>query len=192
MGFIFLCHAVLILLLTLIGCPLYIKDIFNADKQDDGAARQLFTDVLFRFLVKSDGDLRLAPLTRSMPHIEHVVCVFRARHFHTVWRSSVLNAEARYPDLFQAQSSFLADSSSFCILMRLCDQFILLTLAHLERYPDIPFMPWHHGTHFLEHFLGIARCFIIDFSFGQRGEMYKPILIRAWILASSQYSTKKE
>ncbi|KAJ7083263.1 hypothetical protein C8R43DRAFT_1142705 [Mycena crocata] len=53
-------------------------------------------------------------------------------------------------------------------------------------------MPWHHGTHFLEHFLGITRSFLTDFSFGQLVEMYKPILIRARILASGQYSTKEK
>jgi hypothetical protein len=76
--------------------------------------------------------------------------------------------------------------------MCLCDQFILLTLAHLEHYPNVPFMPWHHGTHFLEHFFGIARSFITDFSFGQFIEMYKHILLRQRILSSGQYSTKKE
>ncbi|KAJ6525331.1 hypothetical protein B0H19DRAFT_853967, partial [Mycena capillaripes] len=170
-------------------------DIFNPDKQDDGAARRLFTNILFGFLVGSDGDLRhpslegffiltfifgelfAAWMKRSMPHIERIVCVFRARHFLTIWRYNVpVNAEKRYPDLFPKQTSFFADSS-FNIIMRLCDQFILLTLAHLEYYPNVPFMPWHHGTHFHEHFFGIARSFITDFSFGQFIEMYKHILI---------------
>ncbi|KAJ7278626.1 hypothetical protein C8J57DRAFT_956647, partial [Mycena rebaudengoi] len=208
-GFYFICHAILMFLLTLALVPLYIKDIFNPDKQDDGAARRLFAHKLFKFLVTSDGELRHPSLEgvfiltflsgelfdawmkRSMPHTERVVCVFRARHFLTIWRSNIVNAESRYPDLFSKQGSFLADSS-FLILIRLCDQFILLTLAHLEHYPNIPFMPWHHGTHFLEHFFGIARSFITDFSFGQLIEMYKHILIRVRILASGQYNTKKE
>ncbi|KAJ6628383.1 hypothetical protein B0H10DRAFT_2209664 [Mycena sp. CBHHK59/15] len=184
-------------------------DIFNADKQDDGAARQLFTDILFGFLLDSEGKLKHPSLEgvfiltfvfgelfdawmkHSMPHIECITCVFRARHFLTIWRSNIIKAELRYPDLFQKQRSFLADSS-FLIIIQLCDQFILLTLAHLEYYPDVPFMPWHHGTHFLKHFFGIARSFITDFSFRQLVEMYKHILIRARILASGQYSTKKE
>ncbi|KAJ7052712.1 hypothetical protein C8F01DRAFT_1331915 [Mycena amicta] len=209
MGFVFLCHAILMFLLTFLGVGLYIKDIFNADKQDDGAARRLFTNVLFGFLVDTEGQLKHpsfeglfiltfvfgelfdAWMKRGMPHIERVVCVFRARHFLTIWRYNVLNAEERYPDLFQKQSSFLADSS-FQILMRLSDQLILLMLAHLEYYPDVPFMPWHHGTHFLEHFFGIARSFMPDFSFGQLIEMYKHILIRQRILSSGQFSTKRE
>ncbi|KAJ7856932.1 hypothetical protein B0H14DRAFT_3448135 [Mycena olivaceomarginata] len=34
-------------------------------------------------------------------------------------------------------------------------------------------MPWQHGTHFLEHFFGIAHSFITDFSFGQFIEITK-------------------
>ncbi|KAJ7618802.1 hypothetical protein FB45DRAFT_699809, partial [Roridomyces roridus] len=83
-------------------------------------------------------------------------------------------------------------NSSFQILMRLSDQFVLLLLAHLEHYPDVPFMPWQHGTHFLEHLYGIARSFIPDFSFGQLIKMYKHILMRQRILSSGQYSAKKE
>ncbi|KAJ7176154.1 hypothetical protein C8R43DRAFT_872609, partial [Mycena crocata] len=209
LGFRFLCHAVLMALLIIKNCPLYVKDIFNPDKQDDGAARRLFINVLFRFLINADGNLihndfgGLFILTfvfgelfdaykkRNMPHIERVVCVFRARHFLTIWRSNLVNANKSYPDLFQTQSSFVADSS-FQIFIRLCDQFILLLLAHLEYYPNVPFMPWHYGSHFLEHFFGIARSFISDFSFGQLCEMYKHIGLRQQILASGQYNAKRE
>ncbi|KAJ7776395.1 hypothetical protein B0H16DRAFT_1230569, partial [Mycena metata] len=96
-----------------------------------------------------------------------------------------------YPDSFQMQSSFIADAS-FQIFIRLCDQFILLILAHLEHYPNVPFMPWHYGSHFLEHFYGISRSSISDFSFGQLIEMYKHIALRQIILASGQYNVKKE
>jgi hypothetical protein len=45
-------------LLTFSGVCLYIKAVFNPDKQDDGAVRQLFTDFLFGFVVGFDGSLR--------------------------------------------------------------------------------------------------------------------------------------
>jgi hypothetical protein len=56
-GFLYLCHAVLMMLLGKVGVPLYIRDIFNPEKQDDGAARRLFLDTLFEFLVDSDGNI---------------------------------------------------------------------------------------------------------------------------------------
>ncbi|KAJ7076916.1 hypothetical protein C8R43DRAFT_910596, partial [Mycena crocata] len=136
------------------------------------------------------GELFDAYMKRSMPHIERVTCIFRARHFLTIWRANVVRSEGRYPDLFQKQSSFLADTT-FQILIRVCDQFILLSLAHLEFYPDVPFMPWHHGTHYLEHFFGIARSFITEFTFGQLIQMYKHISFRQHILSSGKFNSKK-
>ncbi|KAJ7857872.1 hypothetical protein B0H13DRAFT_1576838, partial [Mycena leptocephala] len=135
-GYLFLCHAVLMSLLIITGCVLYVKDIFNPDKQDDGAARRLFINVLFSFVLDSKEDL----------------------------------IHPDFGGLF----------------------FILLVLAHLEHYPNVPFMPWHYGSHFLEHFYGISRSFISDFSFGQLIEMYKHITLRQMILASGQYNVKKE
>jgi hypothetical protein len=44
-------------LLKVAHVPLYIRDIFNPEKQDDGAARRLFVDDLFSFLVDSEGNI---------------------------------------------------------------------------------------------------------------------------------------
>ncbi|KAJ7312625.1 hypothetical protein DFH08DRAFT_1044287 [Mycena albidolilacea] len=167
---------------------LHIRDIFNPEKQDDGAARRLFVDDLFSFLVDSEGniidptfdglfirtfifgELFYAYMKRSMPHIERM---------------------ARYPDLFQKQSSFLADVT-FQTLIRMCDQFILLILAHLEYYPTVPFTPWQYGSHFLEHFYGITRSFITEFTFGQLIQMKKHITFRQRILSTGKFIPKKE
>jgi hypothetical protein len=56
-GFLYLCHAVLMALLKVAHVPLYIRDIFYPEKQDDGAARRLFVDDLFSFLVDSEGNI---------------------------------------------------------------------------------------------------------------------------------------
>jgi hypothetical protein len=45
------------MLLGKVRIPLYIRDNFNPEKQDDGAARRLFLDTLFEFLVDSDGNI---------------------------------------------------------------------------------------------------------------------------------------
>ncbi|KAJ7084923.1 hypothetical protein C8R44DRAFT_894034 [Mycena epipterygia] len=208
-GFLYLCHAVLMMLLSKVGVPLFIRDIFNPEKQDDGAARRLFLDRLFAFLVDPDGniidvtfegffvltfifgELFDAYMKRGMPHIERVTCIFRARHFLNIWRANIVQSESRYPDLFQKQSSFLADAT-FQILIRLCDQFILLILAHLEYYPDVPFLPRKHGSGFIEHFFGITRSFIEEFTFAQLLQMNKHITFRQRILSSGKFNNKKE
>ncbi|KAJ7938593.1 hypothetical protein B0H13DRAFT_2301634 [Mycena leptocephala] len=189
-GFLYLCHAVLMMLFGKVGVPLYIRDIFNPKEQDDGAARRLFLDMLCEFLVDSDGniiDVTLegffvltfifgelfdAYMKRGIAHIERVTC-------------------SRYPDLFQNQSSFLADAT-FQILIRLCDQFILLTLAYAEYYRDVPFFPQKHGSAFIEHFFGITRSFISEFTFGQLIQMNKHITFRQRILSVGKFNAKKK
>lgn len=89
------------------------------------------------------------------------------------------------------QSSFIADAI-FQILIRLCDQFILLILAHLEYYPNVPFFPRKHGSGFIEHFFGITRQFVQKFSFGQLIQMNKHITFRQHILSSGKYNTPKD
>ncbi|KAJ7460393.1 hypothetical protein B0H11DRAFT_2242161 [Mycena galericulata] len=70
--------------------------------------------------------------------------------------------------------------------------FILLILAHLEYYPNVPFLPRKHGSGFIEHFFGITRDFISEFSFGQLVQMNKHITFRQRILSSGKFNTKKE
>ncbi|KAJ7102618.1 hypothetical protein B0H15DRAFT_796038 [Mycena belliarum] len=195
----------------IVGVPLYIQNIFNPEKQDDGAARRLFLDTLFAFLVDSSGniidptfegffvlsfifgnvdlsvsgsyltteycsgELLDAYMKRGMPH--------RA--------SNIVKSESQYPDLFQKQSSFMADAT-FRTVIRLCNQYILLSLTHLEFYPNVPFIPRQHGSHFIEHYWGITCSFIQEFTFGQLIQMNKHITFRQRILASGRFRTKKE
>jgi hypothetical protein len=130
-------------------------------------------------------------MKRGMSRIERVTCIFRARDFPTIWHANIVDSESRYPDLFQKLSSFLADAT-FQILIRLCNQFILLILAHRKYYPDVPFLPRNHGSSFIEHFFGITRSFISEFTFGQLIQMNKHITFRQGILSSGKFNTKKE
>ncbi|KAJ7016612.1 hypothetical protein C8F04DRAFT_1280950 [Mycena alexandri] len=75
---------------------------------------------------------------------------------------------------------------------RIRDQFILLMLAHLEYYPNVPFLPRKHGSGFVEHFFGITRGFVSEFTFGQLIQMNKHITFRQRILSSGKFNNKKE
>ena len=57
MGRAYLCHATLVDLLPLSGSPLYVKDVMNPEKQDDGAARRLFIPNVLETVVGDDGEL---------------------------------------------------------------------------------------------------------------------------------------
>jgi hypothetical protein len=141
--------------------------------------------------IRSSGDLFDAYQKRDMPHAERMICVFRARHFMTIWRWNITQASKSYPDLFQVHSNFLSDPS-LKILVRVCDQFILLALAHLEYHPTVPFLPWHHGSHFMEHFFGVGRGFNDNFSYAQFLEMYKHIELRVRILLTGRFNPRRE
>ncbi|KAJ7446055.1 hypothetical protein FB451DRAFT_1567900 [Mycena latifolia] len=126
-GILYLCHSVLMLLLSKVGVPLYIRDIFNPEKQDDGAARRLFVDALFEFLVDSDGniidltfegffvlsfifgELFDAYMKRGMTHIERVTCIFRARHFLNIWRANVKEKDSNNGYTFDFHDTGLTD-----------------------------------------------------------------------------------
>jgi hypothetical protein len=57
LGNSYLCHSVLMELLKIDNCPLYVKDVYNVEKQDDGAARRLFISSIFSLLVDEKGQL---------------------------------------------------------------------------------------------------------------------------------------
>jgi hypothetical protein len=137
------------------------------------------------------GELFEAYFNRKMPHIERIVCAFRARHFLLMWYNNILKSQARFPDLFQPQSSFLS-APSLQILVSLCDQLILLELVYAEHYPNVPLMLWHFGTDFMEHFFGLGRSFVPDFTYGQLIEMTRHIEARQRILATGKFPTSRE
>ncbi|KAJ7815524.1 hypothetical protein B0H14DRAFT_3476149 [Mycena olivaceomarginata] len=202
----------LMTVLRKVGVPLYIRDIFNPEKQDDGSARRLFLDTLSQFLADSDGNIidvtfegffvltfifgELFGRVHEAGDVSHRTCHLHFSrpglpHHLAAWRANIVDFESRYPDLFQKLSSFLADAT-FQILIRLCNQFILLILAHRKYYPDVPFLPRNHGSSFIEHFFGITRSFISEFTFGQLIQMNKHITFRQGILSSGKFNTKKE
>ncbi|CAE6533142.1 unnamed protein product [Rhizoctonia solani] len=69
---------------------------------------------------------------------------------------------------------------------------ILLLQAHREYYPGIPFMPWHYGTPTIEHFFGLCRSFIPDFTFSQLVDIYKHAELRQHLLATGQFNYRRE
>ncbi|KDQ15062.1 hypothetical protein BOTBODRAFT_174240 [Botryobasidium botryosum FD-172 SS1] len=209
MGKDYMCHAVLMSLLRLENCPLYVRDVFNPEKQDDRAARRLFLAVLLLLLVDEDdklidekyegffvlsfifGEFFDSWINPQMSHIQHTVTIFRTLHFINIWHANVASAHKAHPDLFQLKSSFMCNSS-FRLVVRLCHNMILLLLAHRDYYPNTPFMPWLHGTSFLEYLFGIMRMFHPEFMFAQFLEIYKHADARQRILIKGKFTVHKE
>ncbi|KAF8597965.1 hypothetical protein BDV93DRAFT_561745 [Ceratobasidium sp. AG-I] len=209
LGSTYICHSVLMELLKIPGCPLFIKDVYNSDKQDDGAARRLLHPSLLPLLLNSDGELRDqqfkgffivnlvfgsgidAWMKRDMSHIDRVVCSARMWAFLVIFRQHLESSTAEFPDLFNVRRNFFSAESTE-IWLALFHQMILLLLAHSEYYTGIPFMPWHHGTPAMEHFFGMCRLFVADFSYSQLLGIYKHAELRQQLLATGKYSSKRE
>ncbi|CAE6416253.1 unnamed protein product [Rhizoctonia solani] len=209
LGDAYVCHGVLMDLLKLPGCPLFVKDVYNSDKQDDGAACRMLHAALLDILVTDEGKLvdekfkgffivNLlfgsaidAWLKRDMSHIDRVVCLARMWSALVIFRHHLSKANMDYPELFNIRRSFFSPESTeiWCALFH---QMVLLLCAHATHYPGLAFFPWHYGTPWMEHFFGLCRSFVPDFSVGQILDIYKHAEMRQQLLATGHYSSKRE
>lgn len=96
-----------------------------------------------------------------------------------------------YPDFYSAKRSFISPAA-FHIINRVCDSLILLALAYSKYYPDQPFCPWLFGTEFVEHFFGLARMILPDFTYAEFLKMVNHIMVRQRILLLGTFSEKRE
>ncbi|KAI0645527.1 hypothetical protein C8Q79DRAFT_1104104 [Trametes meyenii] len=188
------------------------RDVENVDKQDDGAARRLFHPVALLAMTSKDdegkrviqeeyrglfvylfifGELFDAWLNRRMAAQDRVLAALRARFFLHVWQNHIKQMERRFPDLYKPNRSFISPSS-FNIFNRLCDTLVLLILAYARFYPEQPFCPWLLGTEFVEHFFGLARSLLPNFTYVEFVKLVKHVMLRQQILLSGKLSAKKE
>ena len=75
---------------------------------------------------------------------------------------------------------------------RLCDSLVLLVIAHGRHYPDQPFCPWLFGTEFVEHFFGLARTILPNFSYAEFIKMVRNVMVRQRILLTGNIKQKRE
>ncbi|KAF8161385.1 hypothetical protein B0H34DRAFT_796185 [Crassisporium funariophilum] len=201
------------------GSGLVIRDVENVDKQDDGAARRMFHlnalkattsslntndaggedaastirpgfEGIFAYLFVM-GSLFEAWMNPKMTVNERVVAALRARFWLHYWHRHIENLSTHLPDLYSVSRSFISPAS-FQIFNRLCDTLILLALAYSLYYPDIPFCPWLFGTEFVEHFFGIARQLLPNFSYAEFLKIVQHTMVRQRILESGILKSKRE
>ena len=105
-----------------------------------------------------------------MPVRDRVLCVLRARFWLHFWHEHILAMAQHYPDSYSLQRSFISPAS-FHIFNRLCDTLVLLVIAHARYYPNQAFCPWLYGTEFVEHFFGLARMILPNFTYAEMLKM---------------------
>lgn len=130
-------------------------------------------------------------LSRTMKVRDRILCAFRARFWLHFWYQHIVTMSQFYPDLYSKQRSFISPAS-FRIFNRLCDTLVLLVIAHMQYYPKQPFCPWLLGTEFVEHFFGLARMILPNFTYAELLKMVQHIMVRQRILLSGHFKETRE
>ncbi|KAJ6563697.1 hypothetical protein DFH09DRAFT_1278913 [Mycena vulgaris] len=187
------------------------SDVNNVDKQDDWPARHLFHIKALQACTSGEGEeMKIkdgfgglfvylfvlgiffdAWLNRTMTVANRVLAVLRARFFLHLWRTHIVQMSNRYPDLYSTARSFISPQS-FQIFNRLCDSMLLLVIISARRYPNQPFFPWLLGTEFVEHFFGLARMMLPNFTYAEFLKMVQHVMVRQRILLSGSFKEKRE
>ncbi|KAG6864122.1 hypothetical protein C0991_012300 [Blastosporella zonata] len=153
------------------GTPLYRRDVFKLDRQDDNAATRLFSaktldfitshhlefaaKIVFLFVFGEFGD---AIQNRNITHHERLRMVLRTQYFLDRWEC--LLTACHYPK----QKHFLS-REALDIIQILLEGYIALMFLHRDSTENtvISFLPWLHSTEACKHVFGQARRIVKDF-----------------------------
>ncbi|TFY79552.1 hypothetical protein EWM64_g4461 [Hericium alpestre] len=153
---------------------LQVSDVKNVDKQDDGAARRMFHHrALMATTYEENGELQVHEKFRGM---FGYLLVFG--ELFDVWLNH----------LYSMARSFIS-APSFNIFNRLCDTLVALAIIYAKYYPDIPFCPWLLGTEYVEHFFGLARTMLPNFTYSQFISLVKHVMVRHGPLTVNKCTT---
>ncbi|KAJ7105213.1 hypothetical protein C8R44DRAFT_886711 [Mycena epipterygia] len=130
-------------------------------------------------------------LNRTMTVENRVLAVLRARFFLHIWRTRIVHMSKRFPDLYSTTRSFIS-AQSFHIFNRLCDTLLLLIIIYARQYPNQPFCPWLLGTEFVEHFFGLARMMLPNFTWAEFIKLVQHLMVRQRILLSGSFKEKRD
>ncbi|CAJ0836624.1 19587_t:CDS:2 [Entrophospora sp. SA101] len=122
---------------------LYLRDVINTDKQDDG---ELF-----------DGYLN-----RTICHKTRIIMVMRAYFFLNVWKEYLNNCANIYSQKWYSFNKSCISIHSWKIFGSLAESMVLLVLAYRNYYSNYPFLLWEHGTESIEHLFAEGYIFDID------------------------------
>ncbi|KAH9821767.1 hypothetical protein DFH28DRAFT_1187082 [Melampsora americana] len=113
---------------------LYIKDVSNTNKQDDGRAYQV---------------LCLETLQLALEHPEctgFAIYLFILGELCNSWLSQTASIQDRVISAFTSISR-----QSFKIMKQMVTSLLALIISHRKYYPDVPLMFWKHGTESYAH-----------------------------------------
>ncbi|KAA1122302.1 hypothetical protein PGTUg99_036437 [Puccinia graminis f. sp. tritici] len=154
------------------GSPLYSKDVLNCDKQDDGRAyRTMNWETLEASLQSPDhtglaiylflfGELTDAWLCPTMNHLDRIRSAWTCIFFLRYWHQSISDESNSLMSIDRNGVS----RQSYEIFHFLGNSLIGLIISHREYYPEVPLLPWKHGTEACEHIFGWMRVIMPNFT----------------------------
>ncbi|KIY68019.1 hypothetical protein CYLTODRAFT_395984 [Cylindrobasidium torrendii FP15055 ss-10] len=152
--------------------PLYQRDVFKTDRQDDNAALRTLSAALLDFLVTHQpndlgvivylfmcGEIHDAFQNRAIGHEERVKMVLRTYYFFQMW-AVFLKSSPIY-----SIASNIISYGALDIVHTLVTGFISLTIIHRDYISmTFPLLPWLHSSEPCEHVFGMSRQVIEDFT----------------------------
>jgi hypothetical protein len=149
--------------------PMYLRDFFKLDRQDDNAALRFLSSGTLQFLVNRHPEL-VGPIVylficgevvdayqnRKIGHDERVKMVLRARHFLDIWEKA-LNVTG-HPISRHCISREAMD------IMRIAYDGLVATYCDDLLRATEPLLPWLHSTEICEHTFAELRKVIKDFT----------------------------
>lgn len=145
--------------------PLFRRDVFRVDKQDDRAAERITSSLTLEHICKHNpdhlaliiylfnlGEMIDAWQSRILSHSERARMVMRSRYFFMAWTAHV----DAHPD-YTRHVQLISRESLDIFTNGICDSLIALIITHREYYSTFPLLPWLHSTAAVEHTFGVIR-----------------------------------
>ncbi|KAJ7212037.1 hypothetical protein GGX14DRAFT_393664 [Mycena pura] len=166
------------------------SDVNNTAKQDDGPARRIFHhQALVACCTGEDKETRIRDGFGGTFVTEFSQSSEPASSFTSGATTSTTCK--KIPDLYSPTRSFISPAS-FHIFNRLCDSLLLLVIIYTRYYPDQPFCPWLLLTDFVEHFFGLARMMLPNFTYTEFLKIVQHVMVRQRILLSGSFKERRE
>ena len=176
------------------GGPVYPRDVFNSDRQDDNAATRFFSsDSVEWYVDKAEtqqelrgmvvylfvfGDLVNAFQNREIPHIERAQMALRAKFFMQYWLQFLDTMS--YP-----RHKYCISKDAIDITRMLVEGLIGLIVIHRDYCEKkSPLLPWLHSSETCKHFFGEARKLVSDFTYGDLFNMLPKLRLKLRLAAT--------
>lgn len=172
LGFFAAFYALVLAIAANPASPIYWRDAWNPDRQDDKAATRLYAGETLEFHMQQAphevglsiylfifGELVDAWQNRSLSHQERAKMVMRTRFFLLAWRQHTIE----HP--YHTLATHFISREYYDIAITLCDSLLSLQLVHRRYFMSHPLLPWLHSTEVCEHIFGILRQLKADFTY---------------------------